>query len=243
IWDYRHYFFSQSSWLAYAAAAPLQLTIVSSREAVGIFAGAERVTRMVMAVTAPLTTVMYPRINALISSSRSRAAEVAGLFLAMQIFVGVALGIGLLAFTRPIVHIVLGDQFTGSVAVLRWLSLLPVIVAIASTLAKQYLMPLGWSQATSRITIACTGVYLALLAILGHYLGAEGGAIALIITEALMSIVIVGVLWAKERDFLVQSVRAMVGAPERIFRYAASQRKLLKAQQPSTPDMIDADDS
>ena len=53
IWDYRHYFLSQSSWIAYTTAAPLFLTFASGSTAVGLFAGADRIARIVMAMIIP----------------------------------------------------------------------------------------------------------------------------------------------------------------------------------------------
>jgi PST family polysaccharide transporter len=219
ILDYRHYFLSQSSWIAYTAAAPLLLTFVSGVEATGIFAGAERITRMVMAVTAPVAVVMYPRVSALVSRSRSAAAELAGILLAMQALVGIALSIGLMIFARPIVELALGHKFTASVAVLRWLALLPAIVGVGGTLSKQFLMPLGRSREVSGITISCAVIYLALLASLGRYMGPEGGAIGLVVAEALLSLLSLRCLWTKERDFTVEALQAAMTAPQRVFEY------------------------
>ncbi|RAK60769.1 hypothetical protein DJ021_13610 [Phenylobacterium hankyongense] len=219
ILDYRHYFLSQSSWIAYTAAAPLLLTFVSGMEATGIFAGAERISRMVLSITIPVGMVMYPRVSALVSRSRSAAAELAGILLAMQILVGTMLTIGLMIFAGPIVELVLGHKFTGSVAVLRWLALLPAIVAVGSTLSRQFLLPLGRSREVSGITISCAGIYLALLAGLGHYMGPVGGAIGLVTAEVLLSLLSLGCLWTKERDFAVEALQAAMTAPQLVFKH------------------------
>jgi O-antigen/teichoic acid export membrane protein len=201
IWDYRHYFLSQSSWIAYSTAAPLFLTFASGATAVGLFAGADRIARIAMALIVPLSMVMYPRVNALMTRSREAAAGVAGPFLAAQIMFALLLTVFFFFGAVPIVTLVLGPRFSAAAEVLRWLSALPLLTGIAGTLSRQFLIPLGWSRAVSRITLLCTAFYLVLLAVLCHEYGAPGAAIALIVTEAIHCAAFLSLLYRRERVF------------------------------------------
>jgi PST family polysaccharide transporter len=216
IWDYRHYFLSQSSWIAYSTAAPLFLTFASGATAVGLFAGADRIARIVMALIVPLSMVMYPRVNALMARSREAAAGVAGPFLAVQVVFASLLTVVFFFGAVPIVTLVLGPRFGASAEVLRWLSALPLLTGIAGTLSRQFLIPLGWNRAVSRITMVCTAIYLVLLAIFCRAYGAPGAAIALIVTEAVHCVVFMVFLYRHERVFTLNSVLAVTNTPRQV---------------------------
>jgi PST family polysaccharide transporter/O-antigen flippase len=216
IWDYRHYFLSQSSWIAYSTAAPLFLTFASGATAVGLFAGADRVARIVMGLIVPLSMVMYPRVNALMTRSREAAAHVAGPFLALQIMFASVLTIVFFCGAVPIVTLVLGARFSAAAEVLRWLSALPLLTGIAGTLSRQFLIPLGWDRAVSRITLVCTAIYLVLLAVFCRAYGAPGAAIALILTEAIHCVAFLRLLYRHERSFTINAFLAVINAPRQV---------------------------
>lgn len=218
ILEYRHYFLSQSSWIAYSTAAPLFLTLAAGSTAVGLFAGADRIARVAMAMIIPLSMVMYPRMNALLARSREAAAAMAGPFLALQIVFSLVLTALFFFASVPIVTLVLGARFSGAAGVLRWLSLLPLLTGIAGTLSRQFLIPLGWSREVSRITLICTAIYLVLLAAFCRSMGAEGAAIALIITECLLSIAFMMFLYKKERAFAIKSLAAVIDTPHQVMQ-------------------------
>ena len=216
IWDYRHYFLSQSSWIAYSTAAPLFLTFASGATAVGLFAGADRIARIVMALIVPLSMVMYPRVNALMARSREAAARVAGPFLAVQIMFALLLTVVFFFGAVPIVTLVLGPRFSAAAEVLRWLSALPLLTGVAGTLSRQFLIPLGWNRAVSRITLVCTAIYLVLLAVFCRALGAPGAAIALIVTEAIHCAAFLIFLYRNERVFTINAFRAVTKTPRQV---------------------------
>jgi polysaccharide transporter, PST family len=226
IWDYRHYFLSQSSWIAYTTAAPLILALVAGSAQVGLFAGAERMTRIAMALTVPASMVMYPRVNALLAQSRLAAARVAGPFLGFQLMVSLVLGMIFFFGADPIATIVLGPQFHKSAEVLRWLSALPLLTGVAGTLARQFLIPLGWRREVSRMTISFTLLYLVLLASACFVWGANGAAIALILTELLLSLSFTAFLFKHEREFALAALTSLSDTP----RYAMDIAKLMRAK-------------
>jgi O-antigen/teichoic acid export membrane protein len=216
VWEYRHYFLSQSSWIAYSTAAPLFLTFASGATAVGLFSGADRIARIVMALIVPLNMVMYPRVIALIMRSRETAAGVAGPFLALQIVFASLLTVVFFFGAVPIVTLVLGPRFIAAAEVLRWLSALPLLTGIAGTLSRQFLIPLGWSRAVSRITLVCTVIYLGLLGVFCRDFGATGAAMALIMTEAIHCVAYLLFLYRHERAFTVNSIRAVTTTPRQL---------------------------
>jgi O-antigen/teichoic acid export membrane protein len=116
----------------------------------------------------------------------------------------------------PIVTLILGPRFSASADVLRWLSALPLLTGIAGTLSRQFLIPLGWNRAVSRITLVCTAIYLVLLAGFCHFLGAPGAAIALIVTEAIHCAVFLVFLYRHERVFTINALLAVTNTPRQV---------------------------
>ncbi|MCB8877656.1 oligosaccharide flippase family protein [Acidisoma silvae] len=235
IWDYRHYFLSQSSWIAYSTGAPLVLALVAGSAQVGLFAGADRMTRVAMALTVPASMVLYPRVNALLTQSRVAAARVAGPFMGFQIVVALALGAFFFFGADPIATIVLGPGFHKSAVVLRWLSALPLLTGIAGTLSRQFLIPLGWSRDVSRITMIFTVFYLCLLTGGCFAWGATGAAIALITTELLLSIVFTIYLLRHEREFALASLAALTDTPRYVMEVVRIFRNKLRPRRPAPP--------
>lgn len=222
--EYRHYFLTQSSWIAYSTAAPLFLTFVAGSTAVGLFAGADRIARIAMALIEPMSMVLYPRVNALLTHSPESAAGIAGLFLALQLIFASGLTIVFMFGAAPLVALVLGPTFGDAAGVLRWLSALPILGGIAATLPRQFLIPLGWSRAVSRITMVTTVAYLLVLPGLCRLMGAEGAAVALVTTEGVLAISFVALLFVKERPFALASCAAVTKMPYRFMAILAMLR-------------------
>lgn len=218
IWDYRHYFLVQSSWIAYSVAAPLLLYIVSGSIAVGLFAGAERITRVAMSLLIPVSTAIYPHLNALIAESQEKAADTAGWMLGAQIALGLALLAFFLAFAKVITLFVLGPQFTDSIIILRCLAVLPLLSGISVTINRQFLIPLGQCKNASRITIMGTGIYLLLLLLLGQECGALGAAISLVVTESILMTAFMTLLLFKEKEFAFRGFLAAARVPARLWK-------------------------
>jgi len=216
IWHYRHYFLTQSSWIAYSAAAPLMLALIAGSSAVGLFAGADRISRIALMVALPVSMVMYPRVNALMAQSREAAARVAGPFLAFQVSLALVLGAIFFFGADLIAAIVLGPGFHQSAEVLRWLSVLPLLTGIVGTLSRQFLIPLGWSRAVSRITMGYTAVYLVLLTGGCFAFGAVGAAMALIATEFLLAVTFAAYLLRQERPFTLAAIAAITDTPRQL---------------------------
>lgn len=233
IWHYRHYFLTQSSWIAYSAAAPLVLALVAGSSAVGLFAGADRITRIALMMTLPVSMVMYPRVNALMAQSREAAARVAGPFLGFQILLALLLGAVFFFGADIIAAVVLGPGFHQSADVLRWLSVLPLLTGVVGTLSRQFLIPLGWSRAVSRITMAYTAVYLMLLTGGCFAFGAVGAAMALIATEFMLAVTFSVYLLRRERSFTIAATAAITDTPRQLGVFYTLLRDRVRRDRPS----------
>jgi polysaccharide transporter, PST family len=218
IWDDRHYFLTQSRGVAYSTAALVVLGLVSGSFAVGLYSGPERIIRTAMSVILPLSTALYPHMNAIIIDSRKQAAQTAGLFLAAQFSFAIVMTILIITCARPIVALILGPHFGSSVIVLRCLASLPLVAGIGSVVSMQFLIPLGRRREVSHVTAAGTLLFLVTLVIFGRYAGALGAAITLVFTEVLVTAGFIVILLRREPDFARISCYAALSAPYRLYR-------------------------
>lgn len=206
IWEGRHYFLSQSNFVIYAAGAPLVLAFESGPAIVGQFSGAERIVRAFGLVMAPLGTAIYPRINALMGSSKSHAAKVAGSTLYIQMFFGSMLGLALLAGGRYFIIIILGYKFVSSIKIIMALSFVPLLSSIAGALNKQYLIPLGHERAATNIIMGGAACYIIMLAVMALLFGAVGAAFALAMAETIIVVCSLSYTLLHEREFFFDSL-------------------------------------
>lgn len=206
--EFRHFFVARTTTLLYVGAAPLVLGIVSTAAQLGIFAGADKIARIVVTLVGPLGLVAAPRIFATMNTSREKAASLSGLLLIVQIAVTVPASLLLYSLAGPICQVILGPQFGAAADLVRLLAPAPFLMGLSSALANQFLAPLGRERAVSRVTLATSLVYVACLFGLGALYGAAGTACSLLIAETMLILCFAGILLAREKAFLTAAFAA-----------------------------------
>jgi PST family polysaccharide transporter len=119
------------------------LGMFATSEAVGQYAGAERIVRGIAALTAPLSMAIFPRLNYLLASNPGKLGRLRALGSAASIAMGAAASVGTFVFAPAVTRLVLGSGFGGSVGILRILSPLPLLAAVNQVFLFQYLLPDG----------------------------------------------------------------------------------------------------
>jgi PST family polysaccharide transporter len=94
----------------------------------------------------------------------------------------------------PIVEICFGRAAGASVAVLRWVALLPFLIAINNVLGVQTLITFGLDKQLSRLLLAAGSFHLVLAVPLIHFFGARGAGASVLCTESLITVSMVAVL-------------------------------------------------
>jgi O-antigen/teichoic acid export membrane protein len=204
-WDFRHYFVARSTSILYVSAPAIVLGIVSTAVAMGTFAGADKIARIAVTLVGPLSVALTPRVFALMAASKDRAGQVSGRFVLIQLAITLMISAGLFCLARPIADLVLGRAFADSAAIIRILSPLPVLIGLNGALGNQFLVPLNLARELSRANVTAGALYLGLLIVLSHALGATGAAWALIGSEVLLNAMLLNVLLSKERAHLLKA--------------------------------------
>ena len=150
----------------------------------GYFSAAEKIIRSVQGMLGPVMQAIYPHVSGLAAKSRNAAVafiRTSLAWIALASFVPSAL---LLLFAHPIAAVLFGNAAEGSVAPLRWMAMLPFIIAISSVLAIQTMIPFGLEKQLSRVYVLAAIGSLLLSVPLIHTLGATGGAAGVLIIES-----------------------------------------------------------
>jgi PST family polysaccharide transporter len=193
-------FLFRSAVSLYTTGNVLLLGILAPVQVVAWFAGAERITKACTSVFGPITQTFYPRINSLLKSDPEAAKRMAQVSAQYTIGIGAAIGLGLFALSPFIVETALGRGFLPAVIVLRWLSVLPPLIAASTVLGIQWMLPLRLDSAYTRIIVA-GGVLNILLAIwLVPRYQAKGMAMSVAAAELLVTIAVFTVLRLYKAD-------------------------------------------
>jgi PST family polysaccharide transporter len=119
----------------------LVLGWVAPMAALGQYAGAERISRVFQQGLWPVNQALYPKLTKQMRDNRHDAMKMVRLSLFFLGGLGVLFGLILFLGAPLLVHIVLGDAFHGSVAVLRVFSLWIPLVALSTVIIFQLLLP------------------------------------------------------------------------------------------------------
>jgi PST family polysaccharide transporter len=183
-----HVFISTAAISLYTASNTLILGLLAGNVAVGYFSAAEKLIRAVQGLVRPVSQAIYPHISNLVSQSR----EVALAFVRTTLrWIG---GAGFLAscllflLAEPLVGIVLGGQYLDSVPLVQWMAFLPFLIAVSNVFGIQTMLPFGLQKDFSKILISAGIFNLVLIIPLSYFFHAKGAAIAVLLTELVVTV-------------------------------------------------------
>jgi polysaccharide transporter, PST family len=179
-----HLFVSAAAASLYANTGVFLVGVIAGNVQAGYFSVAERTIRGIQGLLTPITQAVYPHISALVAKSREVALDFIGKSLVWIGALSFLPSVVLLVFAHPVTRFLFGSAAQGSVGPVRWVALLPFVIAVSSVLGVQTMIPFGLEKQLSRIYVVAglSSVIPLILAI--HFWGAVGAAAALMIVEA-----------------------------------------------------------
>jgi len=158
-------------------------------EYVGFFAGADKIVKAARELLRPISLTFFPRISNLISRKRIEDAIIYIKFSAIGMgFGGIFIGIVLYMFSPVFVRIIFGTGYEETIISLKILSLLPFIVSMSNILGIQWMIPLGMDKQFLVIIFFASLINILLIVILGSKFFHVGMALALVLTELIISL-------------------------------------------------------
>ena len=202
-----HLFVSNAAGTLYATTNVFLVGLLAGNVQAGYFAAAERLTRSLQGMLGPITQAIYPHVSGLASRSREIALSFLRqslLWIGLLSFVPSAI---LLLFAHPIAVLLFGNAAAGSVTPLRWMAMLPFILAVSSVLAIQTMIPFGMERSLSRLYVIAGLSSLAISIPSIHRYGASGGAAAVMVVELCIVIAMWQILRHHAIDLRPRTIR------------------------------------
>lgn len=113
-------------------------TLAGNIEA-GYFSAAEKVMRALNGLIGPISQAIFPHVNTLVQRSRASALQFARKTLAYMVPITLFPCLAILLLAGPVVYFCFGHGAGGSIPVLRWLAMVPAIIAVDNVLGVQRL--------------------------------------------------------------------------------------------------------
>lgn len=189
-----HLFVSTAAISLYTNTNVFLVGILAGNVEAGYFSAAEKLIRAMNGLIFPLSQAIFPHVNTLVKESRESALRFSRKTLRLLAPLTLVPSLVILIFAAQIAHLAFGHYGTGSIAVIRWIALLPFIIAVSNVLGVQTMIPFGLDRQFSRILISA-GVFNVLLAIvLIKLFGAAGAGASVLATETLVTVGMIVVL-------------------------------------------------
>ena len=179
-------FLSSAGTSLYTNTNVIILGFLTTETTVGIFVAGFTIVKAVVGLSGPVAHAIFPRASLQFSARDGMPTAFLRRILRIQVSFGLALSLALLVFFPWGVTWLFGDAFQETVNVVAWLSLLPLVVCMASGFGLNILVPLGHHRWYSKVLILSGLLNCLLLTIMGYVWGAVGAAIAVLITECLI---------------------------------------------------------
>ncbi len=202
-----HLFISMAAVTMYTNTNVFLVGILAGNMQAGIFSAAEKLIRAIEGMLLPVTQAVFPHINAMVTHSREAALEFIRKTLWWFGVLSFIPCVVLFVFARPIVLLAFGHPASGAVPVVRWICMLPFIIAVSNVLGIQTMITFGMEKQFSRILIGAGLINVALAIPLISAYAAQGAGAAVLIAETFVTLSMWLVLQRKGID-LVRVARA-----------------------------------
>jgi PST family polysaccharide transporter len=184
-----HLFLSTASISLYQATNTVVLGLVAGNTAVGHYSAAEKVVQACQGLLAPIGQSVYPRVSRLMHESRATAFALIRWVLRIQGSAAMLVSVLLFVLAPPLVRLLYGPHYEGTISVLRWMAVLPLLVGLSNVFGVQTMLAMGMNRQVSRILVVAGAINVVVLFVLTHSFGAVGAAMAVAGTELLVAAV------------------------------------------------------
>ena len=164
------------------------LGLFVSPQAVGFYAGAEKITHALMRLLVPVHQSLYPRLSHLVHHDRPGANRLASLSLLLMSSMGAVMSIAAFFGAPWAVQIILGKNFAASIPVLRIMAPLPFLDAVSTMLGVLWMLPLRLDRQFNKVVLAAGALNIGLAVALAPRFAQLGMASAVVIVELFVTI-------------------------------------------------------
>jgi PST family polysaccharide transporter len=189
-----HVFIATASISLYTNTNVFLVGLIAGNVQAGYFSAAEKLIRAMSGLIVPVTQAIYPRISTLAVHSKDAALALASKSLFWMATVSLSFSLTMFVLARPVATLFFGAVAVGSVPIMRWIALLPFLIAISNVLGIQTMLSFGLDKQFSRILVVFGILNVAIGVPLIYWLGAQGAGAAVLFTEASVTMAMITVL-------------------------------------------------
>lgn len=196
-------FLFRGSMSLYGAGNAFILGLFASPEAVGFYAGAEKLARALMGLLVPIHQSLYPRLSNLVQHNLPAAKRLGRSTMFLMSSMGAALSLAAFLGAPWAVPLILGKGFAASVPVLQVMAALPLLDALGTTFGVLWMVPLGLDRQFNRAVMAGGVLNLVLAVVFAPRFAQLGMAAAVVATEVFVVLALYIVLYRRGLNLLV----------------------------------------
>ena len=180
-------FVSTASITLYTTSNVFILGLFAGNEVVGYFAAADKIRIAVQGLFGNAGQTVFPHLSKMFAESKKEAIVFVKKYRNYSVTVAVILTLILFVLAKPVVLIVLGSGYEPSINVFRIILLLPLIILLSNIYGIQIMLNLNYKKEFFRIILSAGIVNLILSFILVPLYLEIGTAIAVVITETIVT--------------------------------------------------------
>jgi polysaccharide transporter, PST family len=185
----------------YMQATPFMVGLFAGPAAAAFFGGAEKIVRAGVGLIQPISQAIYPRVSHLMTSNREAAAQLLRITLPVIAGMGLLLGASVELSAATLVHLLLGPGYESAVPVLRILSILPPVIAVATVLGIQWALPMGHDRKLLAYVVGAGTLNVVGALLLVPRFGAAGMAFAVGLAETSVALNLLWLAWRNAAEF------------------------------------------
>jgi O-antigen/teichoic acid export membrane protein len=172
----------------YVNLTPVVLGVMDGPVATGYYALADRVRQAAQSVLAPVSNALLPHMSRLVLKDPVLAHTTLRRSGAAIVGVSILISVALFVSSDQLVILIAGRTFLPSGEVLKWLSILPVVMSFSTFYGLQVLIPNKKFRVLNAILAMAAVLSLILIVPMTYWKGIVGPAITSCITEGFVSI-------------------------------------------------------
>jgi PST family polysaccharide transporter len=192
-----HLFVSMAAVSLYTNTNVFMVGLLAGNTQAGYFSAAEKLVRGGQGILTPIMQAMFPHVSSLRTKSKELVIDFLRKSLLLVGGLSLAGSLAILLLAQRAAIALFGPQSLGCVPTLRWIALLPFIIALSNVLGIQTMIPFGLDKQFSRILIISGLVNVCAAIPLIHLYGSQGAGAAVLGTEILVTTLMVIVLERK----------------------------------------------
>jgi PST family polysaccharide transporter len=181
--------FLSTVWInLYTTSNAFMLGLFAPTNIVGYYTAADKIRMAFQGILSTMSQSVFPYVNKIVNDSYERFIRFNKKLLKIAAAVGIIISLSLFFFADKIVVIVLGDQYTQSIIVLKIIAWLPLIIFLSNVFGIQTMLPLNKQKNFSTILFFAAIINIVLSFTLVPKYFEIGTSISVLITEVFVTL-------------------------------------------------------